>query len=210
MNPTRKQTAYCEAHTNLPLETLQELERETHLKTLSPQMLSGKLQGQLLAMLSMLAKPKLALEIGTFTGYATICLAKGLAAGGVLHTIEVNPEVGHISRKYFEKSGLSDSIRQHLGDANAVIPTIEGQFDLVFIDGAKFDYAKHYELVIDRVTAGGIIIADNVLWGGKVVAGEQDADTRAMDAFNKKLYADFRVETLLLPLRDGLLLARKC
>lgn len=209
MDNLKKITAYCEAHTTSPLPELQELERETHLRTLSPQMISGRLQGQLLTLLCALARPKTALEIGTFTGYASICIARGLAEGGTLHTIEVNPELVPISRKYFEKTGLGHKIRQHVGDAREIIPTLDTSFDLVYIDAAKLDYALFYHLVFDKVNPGGLILADNVLWGGKVVSKTTDADTLAMNAFNKMVRDDGRVENLMLPLRDGLLVARK-
>ena len=201
--------AYCEAHTTLPMAALDELERETHLKTLSPQMLSGRLQGQLLAMLSALVSPRTAVEIGTFTGYASICIATGLAAGGILHTIEINPELVPISRKYFEKTGLSAKIRQHIGDAREILPSLDPPFQLVFIDAAKMDYALYYDLVIEKLAPEGLLIADNVLWGGKIVAGATDGDTRAMRAFNQKVQDDPRVENLMLPIRDGLLVAKK-
>ncbi len=209
MNYQKKASAYCEDHTSLPMPELDELERETYLHTLSPQMLSGKLQGQFLSMISMLKRPEAALEIGTFTGYAAICLAKGLAPNGILHTIEINPEVGHISRKYFKKTGLEHKIRQHTGDAKEIIPQIDAKFDLVFIDAAKFDYAHHYDLVFDKVNPGGLILADNVLWGGKVISKATDPDTLGIIDFNRKVHEDERVETLMLPIRDGILIARK-
>jgi predicted O-methyltransferase YrrM len=205
----KKINAYCEAHTTLPLPELYELERETHLRTLSPQMISGKVQGHLLTLLTSLAKPKLALEIGTFTGYASLCIAKGLPEGGMLHTIEVNPELVHISKKYFERAQLSDKITSHTGDAKQIIPSLACSFDLVFMDAAKFDYPAYYDLVIDRLNPGGLLIADNVLWDGKVAAKATDADTLTIDAFNKKVHQDKRVENVLLPVRDGVLVARK-
>lgn len=205
----KKLFSYCENHTTYPLPELRELERETHLHTLSPQMLSGHLQGQLLALLSALKQPAVALEIGTFTGYAALCLAKGLPENGILHTIEINPELEHISRKYFKKTGLEHKIRLHLGDAREVIPTLNAAFDLVFIDAAKPDYSIYYDLVFDKVNPGGLILADNVLWGGKVLSKAADPDTAAIKAFNQKIRGDERVETLMLPLRDGLLIARK-
>ncbi|MCB0517849.1 MAG: O-methyltransferase [Saprospiraceae bacterium] len=205
----KKLSTYCEDHTVLPVKELEDLERETHLKTLSPQMLSGKVQGQLLYLLTCLLSPGNVLEIGTFTGYATICMAKALPAGGMVHTIEINPEMTVISKKYFEKTGLERCIRQHIGDAKTIVPTMPGPFDLVFIDAAKNDYECYYDLVIGKVRQGGLIIADNVLWGGKVVSKLTDNDTRLMKAFNEKVHDDKRVENLMLPIRDGLLLARK-
>ena len=209
MNQLKKLFSYCESHTSLPVPELAELERETHLLTLSPQMLSGRLQGQLLAIISVLKQPEVALEIGTFTGYAAICLAKGLPKDGILHTIEINPELGHISRKYFKKTGLGHKIRQHIGDAREVIPTLGAMFDLVFIDAAKFDYSFYYDLVFEKINPGGLILADNVLWGGKIQSKATDPDTLAMDAFNRRIHEDERVENLMLPIRDGILIARK-
>jgi len=209
MDYLKKLFSYCENHTTYPLPELHELERETHLHTLSPQMLSGHVQGHLLALLSALKQPAIALEIGTFTGYAALCLAKGLPDNGILHTIEINPELEHISRKYFKKTGLEHKIRLYMGDAREIIPTIDAAFDLVFIDAAKPDYSFYYDLVFDKVPPGGLILADNVLWGGKVLSKAADPDTAAIMAFNQKIRGDERVETLMLPLRDGLLIAKK-
>lgn len=202
---------YCEQWSTAPDPVLYELERETHLKTLAPQMLSGALQGQLLRLLSQLQQPKSVLEIGTFTGYATICLAQGLAKGGQVRTIEANPELEYLIRKYLEKAELKEQVELYIGDAMKVIPELPGTFDLVFIDAGKQYYQDYYELVIDRVEAGGLIIADNVLWSGKVATDlrETDADTQKLHAFNAALQADKRVDNLLLPVRDGLLVARK-
>lgn len=209
MNYLKKLAAYCEDHTTLPLPVLEDLERETHLKTLSPQMLCGKLQGQLLSLLTSLAQPATALEIGTFTGYASICIASALPENGILHTIEVNPELTYISEKFFEKTGLRHKIQLHVGDARDIIPTLDTVFDFVFIDAAKFDYALYYDLVFEKVNPGGLILADNVLWGGKIVTKANDPDTLTMAAFNQKIHDDKRVENLMLPLRDGILIARK-
>jgi caffeoyl-CoA O-methyltransferase len=209
MNIQKKINAYCEAHTTLPVPELHELERETHLRTLSPQMISGKVQGHFLSLLTALARPMLALEIGTFTGYASICIAKGLPDGGMLHTIEINPELANISQKYFDKAQLAHKITRHTGDARELIPTLGGQFDLVFMDAAKFDYADYYDMLVDKLNPGGLLIADNVLWDGKVAAKAIDADTLNMDAFNKKVHDDPRVINLMLPIRDGVLVARK-
>ncbi|NUO00849.1 MAG: O-methyltransferase [Saprospiraceae bacterium] len=201
---------YCEIHTSPLPEILSELERETHLKTLSPQMLSGRLQGQLLAFFSKIMAPKAILEIGTFTGYSAICLAQGLAENGVLHTIEVNPELEYLIRKYIDKAGLQAQIQLHIGRAQEVVPALKQQsFDLVFIDAAKQDYALFYDLVIDKIKPGGLLLADNILWDGKVLTPEQDHDAAVLHAFNCKVEADPRVEQLLLPVRDGLLVARK-
>ncbi len=201
--------AYCEAHTTPPVDVLHELERETHLKTLAPQMMSGRLQGQFLALLSKLMRPQAILEIGTFTGYAAICLAQGLAANGVLHTIEPNRELEHIIRKYVAKAGLEDKIQLHIGRAEQIIPTLDLRFDLVFIDAGKQQNALFYDLVFNKVNIGGLIIVDNVLWSGKVVNEADDADTQLIRAFNDKVHNDPRVENIMLPIRDGILMARK-
>ncbi len=201
---------YCEQHTQPPSPVLYELERETHLKTLAPQMMSGRLQGQLLRLLSRLQRPQRILEIGTFTGYATICLAEGLQTKGVLHTIEANPELEYLIRKYLRKAKLEARVHLHIGRAEIIIPNLEGRFDFVFIDAGKQDYQRHYDLVIDRLRPGGLLLADNVLWSGKVIdPHNQDQDAETLKAFNDKIAADARVETLMLPLRDGLLIARK-
>lgn len=200
---------YCTDHSTLPPDTLYQLERETHLKTLAPQMLSGPLQGRFLAMLSRILQPKAILEVGTFTGYGAHCLAEGLADQGVLHTIEGNPETVFIIRKHLQAAQLEDKVQLHQGDAKAIIPTIEGAFDLVFLDGNKREYDHYFDLLADRIRPGGLILADNVLWSGKVVSGEQDQDTRMIDAFNKRVLADERFTNLILPLRDGLLMAQR-
>ncbi len=201
--------AYCEAHTTLPSKVLYELERETHLKTLAPQMLSGHLQGQFFSFLSKIFRPKAILEIGTFTGYSAICLSQGLVEGGVLHTIEANPELEQLIRKYITKAGLSDQIVLHIGQAESVIPTLHLEWDIVFIDANKQQNALFYDLVFDKVKPGGIIIVDNVLWSGKVTTAAKDEDTQLIQAFNKKINDDERVENMILPIRDGILMARK-
>jgi len=188
---------------------LYRLERETHLRTLSPQMLSGHLQGQLLRLLSTMIQPRLALEIGTFTGYSAICIAGGLAPGGILHTIEANAELSYIIEKYVAEAGLADRIQLHVGNALEIVSTLDGPFDLVWIDAGKLDYADYFDMVFDKVSPGGYILADNVLWSGKVIAENRDADTQALHEFNQKIHADPRVENIILPIRDGILLARK-
>ncbi len=201
---------YCEAHTSSPSPILRELERETHLKTLAPQMLTGHLQGQFLQLLSRLMRPRRVLEIGAFTGYGALCLAAGLPPEGELHTIEADREIAYLIRKYIQRSGQEGQIRLHLGRAQDVIPGLPGPWDLVFIDAAKQDYALFYDLVIDEVRPGGLLLADNVLWSGKVIdRREADADAATLHAFNEKIQADDRVENLLLPLRDGLMMMRK-
>ena len=200
---------YCIAHTTLKPPILYELERETYLKTLAPQMSSGHLQGQFLRFLSKMKQPKTILEIGTFTGYSAICMASGLVEGGVLHTIEVNEELEHIIMKYVEQSGLTEKINLHIGDAKKIIPSLNLTYDMVFLDAGKNDYAFYYDLVFEQVNPGGLIIADNVLWSGKVMEKKQRKDAALLDAFNKKIHADDRVENILLPVRDGLIIAWK-
>lgn len=201
--------AYCEAHTTSQSALLYQLERETYLKTLAPQMASGHLQGRLLTLLCQLIQPKIALEIGTFTGYGSICIASGLGEHGILHTIEVNEELSYISNRYFENSGLAKKIKSHIGDARDIVPTLSYPFDFVYLDAGKKDYAPHFDLVIDKVQSGGIILADNVLWSGKVAQKKLDKATQVLHDFNTKVQNDNRVENLLLPIRDGLMVIRK-
>ena len=200
---------YCETHTTPQSNLLYQLERETYLKTLAPQMASGHLQGRLLTILCQLIQPKIALEIGTFTGYAAICIASGLPEKGVLHTIEINEELSYISHKYFQQFSAGEKIIPHIGDAKAIVPTLPYPFDFVFIDAGKKDYGPHFDLVIDKVSAGGIILADNVLWSGKVAEKKLDKATSILHDFNEKIQQDERVENVLLPIRDGLLVIRK-
>lgn len=190
---------------------LSELQRETHLTFLSPRMLSGHLQGQLLTMFAKLLNSKCVLEIGTYTGYSAICMAKGLAENGKLITIDVNEETESIARKYFSKSGLESKIDLIIGNALTIIPELDLVFDLVFIDADKKNYSTYYDLVINKVRPGGLIIADNVLWSGKILDAKthKDTDTTSLIAFNDKIKNDGRVEKLLLPIRDGLFLIQK-
>ncbi len=206
---TDKLIQYCLDHSTDQTEVLYELERETYLKTLAPQMLSGHLQGLLLMMISKMIGPKQILELGTFTGYSAICLAQGLVDGGTLHTIEVNEEMQPIIRKYITKAGLQDKVKCYIGDGAEVIKTIDVIFDLAFIDAGKKDYERHFELVIDKVRSGGIILVDNVLWSRKVINDELDTGTKTVDLFNKKIKNDPRVELVVLPIRDGITLIRK-
>ncbi len=200
---------YCEQHTSPPSEVLRQLERVTHLKTLAPQMASGHLQGQLFTFLSQMIQPKAILEVGTFTGYAAICFAKGLQEDGILHTIEANEEFEYIIRDFVKRAELEDKINLHIGDAKAIIPTLEMQFDLIFLDAAKREYAHYYDLLFDKLKPGGFLLVDNVLWDGKVVNEKKDTDTRVLDEFNKKVQADDRVKNVLLPIRDGIMMVRK-
>jgi len=190
---------------------LLELDRETHQKVLHARMLSGHLQGQILSMISFMIKPKFILEIGTFTGYSALCLAKGLARGGKLHTIEIDDELESIAKKYFLKSGMSDQIVQHIGDAREIIPTINQSFDLVFIDADKRDYCDYYQLVFGHVPVGGFILADNVLWDGKVVDlnSADEEQTRGILDFNDLVQNDPRVKNVILPIRDGIMIVQK-
>ena len=200
---------YCEDHTSSPDSVLYELERETFLKVMSPHMISGKTQGRFLEFISRMIQPEAILEVGTFTGYASICLARGLAPNGVLHTIEIDPELKWIAQKYFAKAKVGKKIIAHQNDARALIPNLEVQFDLAFIDAAKMDNDLYYEMILPKLSPKGYLMIDNVLWAGKVVRNEQDADTQAIMAFNKKVQNDDRVENIMLPLRDGLMLVRK-
>ncbi|TDO05006.1 O-methyltransferase [Sunxiuqinia elliptica] len=202
---------YILAHIDEQDPVLQELERETFLHVLRPRMLSGHLQGTILTMFSLMLQPQRILEVGTYTGYSAICLAKGLADDGQLHTIELNDELESIAQKYFKKAGLSEKIIQHLGDAKTIIPQLQGPFDLIFLDGDKRDYIAYFDLVIDQIRPGGIILADNILWSGKVVEklDEKDEQTKGILAFNQKIKDDPRVSQTIIPFRDGLMLIRK-
>ncbi len=210
MSAQDKTLAYCYAHTSPVEAVLHELERETQLRTLSPQMLSGPYQGMLLRFLSQMVRPRRALEIGTFTGYTAICIAQGLPEDGLLHTIEVNDELGWLIRKYVQKAGLEQKVQLHLGDAATILPGLEETFDFVFLDAGKLDYALHYELALEKTRSGGFILADNVLWDGKVASGDsQDATAVALREFNAFVQRDPRVENILLAVRDGILVVRK-
>jgi len=202
---------YIHNHISPEEDFLLELDRETHQKVLHPRMLSGHLQGQILSMISNMVKPKYILEIGTFTGYSALCLAKGLAAGGELHTIEIDDELESLAKKYFLKSGMADQIVQHIGDAREIIPSLNHQFQLVFIDADKRDYCDYFQLIFSKIPVGGFIVADNVLWDGKVIdpdsAGE--AQTRGILEFNDLVQNDSRVKNVILPVRDGIMLIQK-
>lgn len=191
-------------------ELLRQINRETHLKVLKPRMLSGHYQGRVLSMLSKLIAPRRILEIGTYTGYATLCLAEGLTEGGEIHTIEVNPELEDMIRNNFSRSPLASKIKLHTGDARTIIPELNETWDLVFIDADKANNATYYDLVFEKVRFGGLILTDNVLWSGKVLEkGLADKDTSIIDQFNHKVAADPRVEKLILPIRDGVFVIRK-
>lgn len=201
--------SYVEQYSSKEDEVLSELTRETHLKVQMPQMVSGHIQGLALEFITQLIQPARILEIGTFTGYSAICMAKGLTADGVLHTIDVNEELQPMCAKYFTKAGLADKIVHHIGDARQIIPTLNENFDLVFIDADKANYSAYYDLVFDKVRVGGYIIADNVLWSGKVAEEKKDKDTLAIHSYNQKVANDNRVKSFILTLRDGLNIVRK-
>jgi len=201
---------YIVAHSEDEPELLQQLTRETYQKILQPIMLSGAYQGRILSMISKLAHPKTILEVGTFTGYATLCLAEGLQDSGVIHTIDINEELVDFQRKYFDASKYGSKIHQHLGNALNIIPTIDITFDLVFIDADKPNYVNYFNLIINKMNSGGIIISDNVLWHGKVLesVNDNDAATKTLLEYNRLLKEDPRIETILLPIRDGLTISR--
>lgn len=207
--PDPRINAYAEAHTSPEPEVLKELSAYTQANCDLPQMLSGHLQGRLLALLSRMISPKAILEIGTYTGYSAICLAEGLVPGGLLHTIDVDESLKPVVETYIEKAGFTDRIRTYFGNALDIVPTLEGPFDMVFIDADKQNYSRYFDLVFPKVRTGGIILADNVLWSGRVLDEEQDNRTRALDAFNQKMAADPRVFHVLLPVRDGLHIVQK-
>lgn len=196
---------FCEPESDL----LKRIDRETHLKVLMPRMLSGHYQGRVLSMLSKLISPKRILEIGTFTGYATLCLAEGLSADGILYTLDINLELEDRVRGYFAASGFDDQIKYIMGDATRTVNDLDEVFDLVFIDADKKNNGTYYDLIFDQVRPGGLIIVDNVLWSGKVLTNEQDKDTKNISTFNDKVATDHRVEKLILPVRDGLFIIRK-
>lgn len=202
---------YIEQHTDKEPELLQKLNRETQLKVLMPRMISGHFQGRVLSMLMKMIRPSSILEIGTYTGYSALCMAEGLTENGTLTTIDINVELEDLVRKYFNESEYASKLNYLLGDAKNIIPTLNDKYDVVFIDADKENYAMYYDLIFDKLNIGGYIIADNVLWSGKVVAEniKIDKDTKALLDFNDKVQADPRVENVLFPIRDGLLIARK-
>jgi predicted O-methyltransferase YrrM len=202
---------YSERYTTPENKALAALNRETNVKVEMPQMLSGHLQGAMLSMLSHMIKPHRILELGTYTGYSAICLAQGLAEDGQLHTIDINEELQDMSFRYFCEAGVQDKIVQHIGKAADIITALDEQFDLVFIDADKQNYSNYYDLVFDKVPVGGYILADNVLFEGQVTLpeNEQGKNAKAMHAYNEKISKDPRVEHVLLPLRDGIMIVRK-
>jgi len=208
----KKLDEYIHQHSQKESSLLHELNRETYLKVLQPRMLSGHVQGRILSMLSHMIRPKIILEIGTYTGYSAICLSEGLQEDGKLHTIEVNEELRPMINGYFKKAGIEKNTELHIGNALEVMESIPGNFDLVFIDADKTNYLNYYQAILPRVNKGGIIIADNVLWSGKVLdedALNNDPDTAALHKFNRFITEDDRVENVLFSDRDGLMVIRK-
>ena len=200
---------YCQANSQEVDPILKELERTTYLKTLAPQMISGAIQGQFLELICRIQQAKYVLEVGTFTGYATICLARGIQPDGQVTTIEINRELEYISREFFEKATLTDKITQLWGDAKEIIPTLKTTYDIIFLDGSKSDYSFLFNLILDKLKPGGLLLVDNVLWSGKVALGVNDKGTRLIDDFNQMVNKDSRVRSLILPFRDGLMMAQK-
>ncbi len=201
---------YVVQHSEKEPELLRQLTRETYQKILQPRMLSGPYQGRVLSMLSKIIRPKIILEIGTYTGYSALCLAEGMQKDGELHTIDINEELENFQRKYFDLSPFGDQIHQYVGDATHIIPDFDMKFDLVFIDADKPNYPTYFELIIGKMNPGGIILSDNVLWSGKVIEKIKDEDTatKALIVYNKLLVDDKRIETVVLPIRDGLTISR--
>ena len=204
--------AYCEDHTSEEDFLLKKITRETQTKVMMPRMISGHLQGKMLELFIKMQRPKTILEIGTYTGYSGICMARGLEKGGKLITLDINDELETMVRGFFEESGLANKIDYRLGNALDIIPRLSGPFDMVFLDADKDNYANYYNLIIDKLNPGGIILADNVLWSGKILVekGQKiDKDTQAILDFNTMIQNDPRVENVLLPIRDGVMMARK-
>lgn len=200
---------YVLSHIDKEPEVLAWLTRETHLRTLKPRMLSGHLQGRMLKMFCAMMSAKRILEIGTFTGYSAICMAEALPEDGELHTMEVNDEMEEFLNEVFERSGMSEKIHLHIGDASQLIPQLEGQFDVVFMDGNKRHYSEYFDVVFPKLRLGGLLIADNTLWDGHVLEDSKDAQTVGIQKFNDKVFSDERVERVIVPVRDGMTLVRK-
>lgn len=202
---------YIDNHSSNESDILYELRRETELKCLNPIMLSGRIQGNFLAIISKLIKPLNVLEVGTYTGYSTLCIAEGLKPGGMIHTIDKNEELLEIQNKYFEKSGLKNQIRQYTGNALTIIPKLKIEFDLIFLDADKENYVKYLELISPILKPGGVLLTDNVLWHGKILESSKNQDriTRLIDSFNKKILENKSLKTVMLPLRDGISLTIK-
>ena len=200
---------YIDDHSMEESDLLKALDRETHQKVLQPRMLSGSYQGRLLALLAKMIGPKKILEVGTYTGYATLCMAEGLTTGGSIDTIDHNEELADMQRRYFDQSPYGNQITQHLGEAKDILKTLAGPYDLVFLDADKENYPHYFDLIIDKLETGGILLSDNVLWSGKVLEKATDETTSALQEYNQKINMDVRVETVVLPIRDGLTITRK-
>ncbi len=200
---------YAINHSNKEHQLLSDLSRETWTNVMNPRMLSGFTQGRFLSMISNMISPQNILEIGTYTGYSALCLAEGLKKNGMLHTLDINEEYAIIAKKYFDKSIYKNNITQHIGNALDIISELNQCFELAFIDADKENYCKYFDLIIDKIKINGYIIADNVLWSGKVLEEVQDKETQALNKYNKKVLKDERIETLLLPIRDGLMISKK-
>ena len=200
---------YIDDHSMEESDLLKALDRETHQKVLQPRMLSGSYQGRLLALLAKMIGPKKILEVGTYTGYATLCMAEGLTTDGSIDTIDHNEELADMQRRYFDQSPYGSQIVQHLGEAKDVLKTLTGPYDLVFLDADKENYPHYFDLIIDKLKMGGILLSDNVLWSGKVLGKATDEATAALQEYNHKINTDVRVESVVLPVRDGLTITRK-
>lgn len=200
---------YIDDHSMEESDLLKALDRETHQKVLQPRMLSGSYQGRLLALLAKMIGPKKILEVGTYTGYATLCMAEGLTTGGSIDTIDHNEELADMQRRYFDQSPYGSQIIQHLGEAKDILKSLTGPYDLVFLDADKENYPRYFDLIIDKLEMGGVILSDNVLWSGKVLEKATDETTSALQEYNHKINTDVRVETVVLPIRDGLTITRK-
>ena len=200
---------YALKYTAKESDLLAKLNRETWAKVMTPRMLSGHLQGRALSLFSKMISPENILEIGTYTGYSALCMAEGLSTNGKLHTIECDEEVSLFAKRYFDQSDYKENIIQHIGNALEIIPSLKAEFQLVFIDADKENYSNYFDLVFSKLSIGGYIIADNVLWSGKVVEKTQDEETKALVAYSKKVQQNQRVENILMPIRDGLMICRK-
>ena len=207
VNP--EMNAYAETHTSPESALLKKINRETYAGVHMPRMLSGHLQGRFLSMISHMIRPRQILEVGTYTGYSALCLAEGMAPGGKLFTVDINEELEARVRKYFRESPWDANIEYRIGEASMIIPGWPGPFDLVWIDADKENYSHYFDLVIDKVRPGGFMVADNVLWSGKILDAKKDKDTKSIAAFNEKVKRDKRVEAVLMPVRDGIMLMRK-
>ena len=202
---------YIINHSQQEPKILKDLNRETNLKVLQPRMISGAYQGRLLSILSKIISPKKILEIGTFTGYSTLCLSEGLIKGGTIHTVDINEELYDFQRKYFKKSSFNDNITQHLGNALEIIPTMDNDYDLIFLDADKNNYPKYLDILISKLKIGGVLLSDNVLWDGKVLneISEKDTSTKAIVKYNKLLNQRKDMDSVILPIRDGITISRK-